>query len=92
MTCSIAALLAAISLLTQPGSTTVLTVITACDRNPSSAACYRDRAMDAEARETEYYKVVTDAVLACRDEEGFAKLFPSCIPRTEWTGYCRVML
>jgi hypothetical protein len=91
MTCSIAALLAAISLLTQPGSTMVLANITACDMNSSSAACYRDRARDAETRETEYRKVVTDAILACGDEEVFAKLFPNCVPLTAWAGYCRVM-
>jgi hypothetical protein len=91
MTCSIAALLAAISLLTQPPSNAVLTNITACTLNPSSAACHRERAVAAEAREATYYKVVTNAVLACRDEEGFGKLFPNCIPLTGWTGYCRVM-
>jgi hypothetical protein len=90
MTCSVAALLAAISLLTQPPSNVVLTNITACTLNPSSAACHRERAVAAEAREKVYWETVTNAVLACDDEEGFAGLFPNCIPRTAWTGSCRV--
>jgi hypothetical protein len=91
MSCSIGALLAAISLLTQPPSNVVLTNITACTTNPSSAACHRERAVAAEAREATYYKLVTQAVLSCDDEEGFDGLFPNCIPRSMWTGSCRVM-
>jgi hypothetical protein len=91
MTCSIAALLAAISFMTQPPSNVVLTNITSCTLNPSSAACYRERAITAEAREKAYRETVTDAVMACASEEGFENLFPYCTANTHVFGYCRVM-
>jgi hypothetical protein len=90
MTCSIAALLAAISLLTQPGSPVILTNITACSLNPSSAACHRERAVAAEAREKAYRETVTDAVMACALEDGFTSLFPYCATDTYNFEPCRV--
>jgi hypothetical protein len=90
MSCSIAALLAAISLLTQTPSNFVLANITACSLNSSSSACHRERAVAAEAREQTYRETVRDAVWACKDEEVFAELFPYCDKQTIWAGHCRV--
>jgi hypothetical protein len=90
MSCSVAALLAAISFMTQPPSNIVLTNITACTFSPVSAACYRLRADEAEAREKAYREAVTDAVMACALEDGFMSLFPYCAPDKYNFEPCRV--
>jgi hypothetical protein len=90
MSCSIGALLAAISFMTQPSSNVVLANITSCTLNPSSAACYRLRADEAEEREKVYRETVTDAVMACALEDGFTSLFPYCATDTYNFAPCRV--